>query len=78
MENLRIVGCWVHDHRRKFDEAHEVIPREQCKKSNVFLGMSQIRNIYREEGKLKDLSAAERLVQWQLVVRPLVAALLYT
>ena len=72
--DLRIAGCWVHA-RRKFDEALEVLPKEQRKKSNAFLIMSQIQAIYREEGKLKDLSSKERLVQRQLVIQPLVDAL---
>lgn len=37
--------------------------------------MKQIQAIYREEGKLKDLSSEERLVQRQMVIRPLVDAL---
>ena len=61
-QDLRIAGCWVHA-RRKFDEALEVLPKEQRKKSNAFLVMSQIQAIYREEGKLKDLTSEERLVQ---------------
>ena len=73
-KDLRIAGCWVHA-RRKFDEALEVLPKEQRKKSNAFLVMSQIQAIYREEGKLKDLASEERLVQRQLVIRPLVDAL---
>lgn len=73
-KDLRIAGCWVHA-RRKFDEALEVLPKEQRKKSNAFLIMSQIQAIYREEGKLKDLSSEERLVQRQLVIKPLVDAL---
>lgn len=73
-QDLRIAGCWVHA-RRKFDEALEVLPKEQRKKSNAFLVMSQIQAIYREEGKLKDLTSEERLVQRQLVIKPLVDAL---
>ena len=73
-KDLRIAGCWVHA-RRKFDEALDVLPKEQRKKSNAFLIMSQIQAIYREEGKLKDLSSEERLVQRQLVIKPLVDAL---
>ena len=73
-EDLRIAGCWVHA-RRKFDEALEVLPKEQRRKSNAFLVMSQIQAIYREEGKLKELSPEERLVQRQLVIKPLVDAL---
>ena len=73
-EDLRIAGCWVHA-RRKFNDALEVIPKEQHKKSDAYLVMSQIQAIYREEGKLKELSSEERLVQRQLVIRPLVDAL---
>ena len=73
-QDLRIAGCWVHA-RRKFDEALDVLPKEQQRKSNAFLVMSQIRAIYREEGKLKDLSSEERLEQRQLVIKPLVDAL---
>ena len=73
-EDLRIAGCWVHS-RRKFDEAMNVLPKEQQKKSDSYLVMKQIQAIYREEGKLKELSADERLEQRQLVVKPLVDAL---
>ena len=37
--------------------------------------MKQIQAIYREEGKLKELSPEERLMQRQLVIGPLVDAL---
>ena len=37
--------------------------------------MKQIQAIYREEGKLKDLSSKETLAQRQVVIRPLVDAL---
>ena len=73
-EELRIAGCWVHA-RRKFDDAQNVVPKEQRKKSNAYLVMKQIQAIYREEGKLKDLAPEERLMQRQLVIRPLVDAL---
>jgi len=73
-EELRIAGCWVHA-RRKFDDAQNVVPKEQRKKSNAYLVMKQIQAIYREEGKLKGLSPEERLMQRQQVIRPLVDAL---
>ena len=72
-EDLTIAGCWVHG-RRRFDEALKVIPKEARSKSNAYLVMKQIQAIYREEGKLKDLSPEERLQQRQLVVKPLVDA----
>ena len=52
--DLRIASCWVRD-RRKFDEAMNVVPKEQRKKSNAYLVMKQIQAIYREEGKLQEL-----------------------
>ena len=73
-EDLIIAGCWVHG-RRRFDEALKVIPKEARSKSAAHLVMKQIQAIYREEGKLKDLSSEERLQQRQLVVKPLVDAL---
>ena len=72
-EDLKIAGCWVHC-RRKFAEALEVIPKELRKQSVLDLPMSQIRAIYREEGKLSALSADERAEKRQLVVKPLVDA----
>lgn len=45
------------------------------KESILFLIMKQIQAISREEKKLSELSSEERLVQRQLVVKPLVDAL---
>ena len=73
-EDLTIAGCWVHG-RRRFEEALATIPAEGKKESVAYLVMKQIQAIYREEGKLKDLSSEERLVQRQMVIRPLVDAL---
>lgn len=73
-EDLRIAGCWVHA-RRKFDEALAVIPKAHQNKSDAFLVIKQIQAIYREEGKLSQLSSEERLMQRQLVIKPLVGAL---
>lgn len=72
-EDLTIAGCWVHC-RRRFDEALKTIPKAVQKESTSFLLMKQIQAIYREEGKLKELSSEERLKQRQLVVKPLVDA----
>lgn len=71
---LTIAGCWVHA-RRRFDEALATMPKEAQKNSESFLIMKQIQAIYREEGKLKDLSSEERLKQRQLIIQPLVDAL---
>ena len=73
LEELTIAGCWVHC-RRRFDEALKLIPKSYQKESNAFLLMKQIQAIYREEGKLNDLSSEKRLKQRQAVVKPLVDA----
>lgn len=72
-EELTIAGCWVHC-RRRFDEVLKTIPKGIQKDSESFLLMKQIQAIYREEGKLKELSSKERLKQRQLVIKPLVDA----
>ena len=72
-EDLTIAGCWVHC-RRRFHEALEVIPKALQSESILNLLMKQIQAIYREEGKLSKLSAKERQMQRQLVVKPLVDA----
>ena len=74
LEELTIAGCWVHA-RRRFDEALSTIPKAAQKNSESFLVMKQIQAIYREEGKLKDLTSEERLKQRQLIIKPLVDAL---
>ena len=73
LEELTIAGCWVHC-RRRFDEALKLVPKSYQKESNAFLLMKQIQAIYREEGKLNDLSSDERLKQRQAVIKPLVDA----
>lgn len=72
-EDLKIAGCWVHC-RRRFNDALEVIPKAHRKESILHLIMKQIQAIYREEGKLSDFSTEDRLMQRQLVVKPLVDA----
>lgn len=69
LEDLTIVGCWVHA-RRRFDEALAVIPKELQKQAESYLIMKQIQAIYREEGKLKDLPAEDRLKQRQRARHP--------
>ena len=73
LEELTIAGCWVHC-RRRFDEALKLVPKSYQKESNAFLLRKQIQAIYREEGKLNDLSSDERLKQRQVVIKPLVDA----
>ena len=73
LEELTIAGCWVHA-RRRFDEALKLV-KENQKKSDAYMVMKQIQAIYREEGKLKDLTSEERLSQRQVIIKPLVDAL---
>ena len=73
-DDLQIAGCWVHA-RRKFNDALEQIPKKEQEKTIGYLVMKQIQAVYREEGKLKDLSSGERLKQRQVVIKPLVDAL---
>ena len=73
LEELTIAGCWVHC-RRRFDEALKLIQKSYQKESHAFLLMKQIQAIYREEGKLNDLSSDERLKQRQAIIKPLVDA----
>lgn len=75
LDNLRIAGCWVHM-RRRFDKAVKVVDDKKLQKKSVgYLILKQIQAVYREEDKLKDLSSEERLMQRQLVIKPLVEAL---
>lgn len=73
LEELTVAGCWVHC-RRRFDEALKLINISHQKESEAVLLMKQIQAIYREEGKLNDLSSDERLKQRQAVIKPLVDA----
>lgn len=73
LEDLTIAGCWVHC-RRRFDEAQEVLPKGCRKGTASYMAMKQIQAIYREEGKLKDLSPTERLERRQTIIKPLVDA----
>ncbi len=74
LEELTIAGCWVHA-RRRFDEALTIVPKELRKQVKSYLVIKQIQAVYREEGKLKELSPEERLKQRQLSIKPLVDAL---
>lgn len=74
LPDLKIAGCWVHC-RRRFEQYLETIDKQYQKESSAYLIMKQIQAIYREEGKLKDLSAEDRLKQRQAVIKPLVDAM---
>ena len=72
-EDLTIAGCWVHM-RRRFNDALELIPKSARKGTVAYISMKQIQAIYREEGRLRELSPEDRLRQRQAVVKPLVDA----
>ncbi|WP_330648375.1 hypothetical protein [Enterocloster bolteae] len=57
LDDLTIASYWVHC-RCGFDEAMQTIAKEHQKESISYLIMKQIQAIYREEGKLKELSAS--------------------
>ena len=73
MTFTKIAGCWSHA-RRRFDEAVKALPKTKQKDSLVYLALTMIQAIYREEKQLKELSAQERQNRRQLSVRPLVEA----
>ena len=70
---MKIAGCWAHA-RRRFDESVKALPKDKKKSSLAYLALKQIQAIYREENKLADESAEERLSHRQLTVKPLVDA----
>jgi len=72
-EDLAIAGCWAHA-RRRFDEALKATPKDKQKSSTANKALKLIQAIYREEGKLANLTSEERREQRQLVVKPLVEA----
>lgn len=59
----------------RFEQALQVIPKGSQKGTVSYIAMKQIQAIYREEGKLKDLTSNERLEQRQAIIKPLVDAL---
>lgn len=72
-DGLRIAGCWAHS-RRRFDEAVKALDKNVRKDSIAYKALRMIQAIYREEGKLQDMTPAERKEARQLTVRPLVDA----
>ena len=72
-KDLKIAGCWAHA-RRRFDETVKALSKDKKKSSLAYLALKQIQAIYREDNKLADKSAEERLKHRQLTVKPLVDA----
>lgn len=57
--------------RRRFDEAVKALPKANRKDALAYLALKQNQAIYREENKLADMTAEERLKHRQLTVKPL-------
>lgn len=72
-EDLIIAGCWVHM-RRRWEDALNTYDKKVQKETACYLLMKQIQAIYREEGKLKELSSGERLKERQCIIQPMVDA----
>lgn len=72
-KDLKIAGCWAHA-RRRFDETVKALSKDKKKSSLAYLALKQIQAIYREDNKLADKSAEERLRHRQMTVKPLVDA----
>lgn len=73
-EDLTIAGCWAHA-RRRYDEALKAVSDKSQKKHTLaYKGLAMIQAIYREDAKLTELNPDERLIQRQMVVKPLVDA----
>lgn len=73
---LKNANCWVHA-RRDFADACKAIGKSNLqvlKQSIAYQALQLISKIFDEEGKLKDLTAKERLEQRQSKVKPLVEA----
>lgn len=71
--DLTIAGCWAHA-RRRFDEAVKALPKNERKSCTAAKALKLIQAVYREEDKLKELSAEDRAEQRQLIIKPLVEA----
>ena len=71
VENLKIAGCWVHC-RRRFNDALEVIKHTEG--INPASDRETDTGHFTGRGKLSDFSTEDRLMQRQLVVKPLVDA----
>ena len=70
---LRNSSCWVHA-RRGFADVVKALGEKKAKGTVASKAIVLIRNIYREENKLADLSPEERLKQREKKVKPLVEA----
>ena len=76
LEDLTNANCWAHA-RRDYADACKAIGKgdaKALKTSIAHQALELIGGIYDAEGKLKDLSADERLKQRQITVKPLVEA----
>jgi len=74
-ENIRVVGCWAHA-RRKFDEALQVLPKEDRKGSMAAVGECYCTKLFQLEESFADLTPEERCTKRLELAKPVLDALL--
>mgnify|MGYP002510264047 FL=1 len=74
-ENIRVVGCWAHA-RRKFDEALQVLPKEERKDSMAAAGECYCTRLFQLEESFAELTPEERYTKRLEQEKPVLDALL--
>ena len=74
-ENIRVVGCWAHA-RRKFDEALQMVPKEQRKDSLAAAGECYCTKLFQMEQAFAALTPEERHDKRLELEKPVLDALL--
>jgi len=72
-EDLTVAGCWSHA-RRRFAEVIKAFGKENAKGTVAFDALRQIGVIYKLDNELSELSFEERVIQRELIIKPLVEA----
>lgn len=74
LPGLTNANCWA-DARRDNADAIKIADKsnpDAVRRSVAYRALSRISQIYKLEGAIKDLSAEERLREWQNTIKPLV------
>lgn len=74
-EAIRVVGCWAHA-RRKFDEALQVLPKEERKGSLAAAGEYYCTQLFKLEDAFAELTPEERYKKRLEQAKPVLDALL--
>lgn len=74
-ENIRVVGCWAHA-RRKFDEALQVLPKEERKGSLAATGECYCTRLFQLEESFAELTPEQRYTKRLEQEKPVLDALL--